>query len=276
MTTGRRVAASHQLTFAELQIVQDQAVWQATNTKVYSDLVAGDVVQLWQDAAEPLVGWCATRHPVTDAWELVLDRTWTPFVRRATRPVWPNCFWRWVCHDSAWVLAPNVAEVLAWMTEYAEGLPVDRFHRLAYAADYAWPIGMPKAWQREVWGQYTMLAIQHVPLAALLKHQRHTSKSGTRIFSCPPRIQAVITHDIWALPGDQRLAAILALRWPRSEKFGPECPMPNGLQAFNPSLSVHLYGGYYRWAMAHAETPRQLLELCDAWGSNPVPACDDV
>lgn len=259
-----------QVTIFDVMGQQAHEAFAATKTKTYAELVAGDYVELRRHDGKEIGGWCATRHPITGTWECLAAREWEPGFRRHTFPLWPNENWRFVRATPDWSLEPTPDVVVAWMQSVAPTLSVDRFTRLNHTALDAWPIGAPDAWRHAISEAYTALAIQHLSLRDHLRDARKTSNAGKRIWSCPPRVQKQITQDIWPLPGEQRLPALQALRWTRGEHFGMHTRYPEGLRAFN-LTAVDIYEDYYRWAFAHVVSPRQLLELCDAWGSNLAP-----
>lgn len=250
----------------------EQKDWQAANIKTYDQLVAGDYVETRRPDGAIIAGWCATRHPVTGAWEIQLECEWRPGHLLAGYPLYArNQPWRFVRHDDTWTLGPEPSIVTAWMRETAPEMSVDRFHELYHCAYHAWPAGFPEAWLATIGSTFTELAIRYLPVAEKIRMDRQYSGAGRQIWSCPLRVQQQIDDEIWPLPGDQRMSALLALRWTRAEYFGtPHCPEPEGLRAFN-RQTASIYEDYYRWAIAHATSPRQLLELCDAWGSNPAP-----
>lgn len=266
-----------QLTLFEALAAQDERDWQASNAKTYDQLVAGDYVETQRSDGSTIAGWCATRHPVTDAWEMQLDREWEPGRLQSSYPVYArNQPWHFVSHDATWTLEPDPSVVVAWMHETAPTIPVDAFHELYHAGYHAWPPGFPEIWLKAIASTFTDLAIRYLPIAEKIRQDRQSSGAGTQIWSCPRHVQRQIGEEIWPLAGNKRLAALQALRWTRAEDFGtPHCPEPEGLRAFN-RQTASIYENYYRWAIAHAVNPRQLLELCDAWGSNPAPKEEGV
>ena len=269
---------ARQLTLFDLEARQEKTAYSAANPKTFAELVAGDYLE-WREADGSLqTGWCAARHPVDGSWQIQRDQPWVPAVwtgvyQEHYRFLWSGSdWWRYMRHDAEWSLTPDVETVVAWMRETASTLKPEAFYQLSHGAQTAWPVGAMPAWRQRVHQIFTELAIQYVPVARHLRENRKQSNAGSRIWSCPPRIQQIITDTVWPLPGEARLGVLQTLRWTRAEDFhDPQCVAPDALRGFNRS-TASIYEDYYRWAIIHAETPRQLLELCDAWGSNPVPA----
>jgi len=269
-----------QLTFAEILHAQAEAAWRAGGHTDLNRLRPGDRIEIRRGDRE-LAGWAAMRHPVDGIWQVQLDRTpatarlpvdpyhvgpWRPYMVLLATDVW-----RCVGHDSTWRLGPEPAAVCAWMREQADTLPYDRWHEIFHAAMAAWPIGVDPAWRRAVEDTFTALAIERIPIAEWLRNDRKARRTGATIWEVPRAIQRRITREIWPLPGPARWPAILALRWTRAEHFNdPDVLEPEGRRAFNRHACT-IYAGYLRWAVEHADSPRQLVELLDSWGSNPAP-----
>lgn len=271
-------SSADQVTLWELLDDADQTAWAAGNPKRFADLRPGDVVARRLANGLVSVGWCVA--PDGDGgWEVLAeDRPWPPASNRSYPgysryfPLWPGAVWRWLRHDADWAVhVPFPDAVAAWLTAQAPTWPRDRLAALYHLAQGAWPHGVDPAWRQAVDAAFTATAITCWPLADWLRHNRRGRGAGTRIWSCPPRVVAAITETVWPLPGPERLEALRALRWTRAEHFGDaDVSWPDRAMAFNRTPGT-IYDGYLRWAVAHAATPRQLLEVCDAWGSNPIP-----
>lgn len=265
--------SANQLSLFDVLAEQDQVAWASANTKTYDALMPGDYVEERDERGTVLAGWCVARHPVDGAWEVeTADTGWQlgSGGRFFALGGWKH-EWRFVRHDAAWTRTPTLDALIAWMRETGATLPQDRFHEVYHAAMDAWPRGAWTDAQRATVAEtFTDMAIAQFPVAEYLRTTRRNSGAGKHIWSCPLRIQQAVTDRIWPLPGPERLTGLLALRWTRAEQFDGSCPAPEGILAFNRN-AVSIYEGYLRWAIAHAEGPRQLLELCDEWGSNPAP-----
>ncbi len=262
-----------QLTLFDVIEAQDTATWVASNTKAYAELVQGDYVEIrWEDGSV-VSGWCAARHPVDGVWQVQQDtQGWAPG-QKGPRYIYLGRWietWRFVRRDDTWQLAPTPDELSAWMRKQAQDLPLSRFHELYHAATDAWPMGVDAAWREAMSETFTELAIQRFPLDQYLREHRKARGSGKRIWACPERVCREITETIWPMPPEARLDAVMALRWTRAEDFEDEYVKAHGaLRGFNRS-TASIYEGYLRWAIAHAKDARQLLEVLDDWGSNPV------
>jgi len=285
-----------QLTFGDILRAQSETAWrQGGLPRTYDTLRPGDYVEICRRDGTVIAGWVAMRHPVDGVWQvqvqaetadqhpapefLATAREFLATARVLYRPLpWlpyvlllRNSVWRCVRHDVGWQLGPDPDTVCAWMREQAPGLPHDRWYQLYHGAMAAWPVGVDPAWRQAVHAAFTSLAQEQIPVAEWLRVQRKERGSGSAIWSFPPAIQRRIEREIWPLPGPDRWSAILALRWTRAEHFGDaRVPKPDGLLAFN-STDPTIYRDYLRWAIEVAVDLRQLLELLDAWGSNPAP-----
>ena len=271
------MSAAHQLTLFDVLEEQDRADWLASNAKTAAELVPGDYVEIRRDDGMTERGWCTRPHPVDGVWQVVREGSdWTagPHLRYArTRFIHLHSrrqAWRFVRHDADWTLTPTPDQLRDWMREKGADWPIPHLHDLYHAATSMWPIGIDDSWREVIPTTFTEIARARIPVVDWLRDQRKASGAGNTIWSCPPRIQRLITDTVWPLPGAERLDALLQLRWTRAEHFNDaHCGLPEGLLAFN-RRAASIYEGYLRHAMAHAESPRQLLELCDAWGHNPV------
>ena len=268
-----RAGTYEQLDFLMMAAEKETADWAASSIKTVEALVAGDYIEVRDDHSGDWAGWLALRHPVDGAWQVQVaggaDRDSLGFwYRHLPRH---SAHWRCVRHDPEWTLGPSPDEVVAWMRDAASRLPHARWHELYHTAMAAWPVGVEEAWRTAVQDTFTALAIKQVPVREHLRERRKASGAGTRIWACPEPICRAIENEIWPLPGAERWPAIFALRWTRAQHFGGlTVPAPDNLLAFN-AHSVSIYGGYLRWAVEHAASPRQLLELLNNWGSNPAP-----
>ena len=283
MSTLATAPATAQLTFATLLYEQAEGAWQRAGLpRTYRTLKPGDVVEIQWREGSVVTGWAAMRHPVDGVWQVQVqaDSNDAPGTPQASSlyglAPWPpyvlllrNSVWRCIRHDATWQLGPDPAVVGAWMREQTAGLPHDRWYQVYHEALAAWPTGVDPAWRQAAADTFTALAQEQIPVAAWLKAQRKASGAGSTLWSYPRSIQRRIEREIWPLAGPDRWSAILALRWTRGEQFG-DCVGPEGQRAFN-RHGCTIYAGYLRWAVEHAASPRQLLELLDVWGSNPAP-----
>jgi hypothetical protein len=257
-----------QWTFDDLVTADTQRAWSAQSLRRWADLRPGDVVEVDGLGGAPWSGICAAPH-TGDCWYVqVATGPWKPGQERY-RMLARHTPWRATGHEDGWTITPSVEEVTTWMAAAAPTWPADQFWALYHMAADAWPWAVNPAGRAAVNAAFTAAAIAYLPVAHYLNQSRKISGAGRRIWACPPRIQRLVAETIWPLPGAERLVAAQALRWTRAEHFGsPTVPEPMGELAFN-HTPCSIYDGYLRWAIAHAATPRQLLELLDEWGSNP-------
>lgn len=260
------------MTLWDLAEEQERAEFAASNTKTYGELIPGDVVEVRRPGGVER-GWVIGRHG-SGSLEVCLDlgHPWSvDDPDRQYFPLWSNSEdWRFVEHDTTWALHPTPEELREWMVRTASTLAADRFHDLYHAASDMWPTSVPEEWRAVMRTTFTELAIRYVPLKQYLRNHRIASNRGRKIWACPQTVCDYITESIWPLSGDERLDATMALRWTRAEHFGDaNCKWPDDWMAFN-RRSFTIYDGYLRWAVAHADSPRQLLEILDDWGSNGI------
>lgn len=274
-TRGRPAngAYSQQISMDDWIAMQQQDSWAAQSPRrMQSELRPGDIVEVRREGRPTWSGWCATQHPADHSWEIeVPGAPWESAAYSARYRTLPSNAkeWRYVRHDPEWRLIPDPEALKAWVLELGAHWPLEGFPDLFHRARSAWPIGVPDNWYAVIKETFTELAIQRMPVPWYLKASRKLSNAGKRIWCCPMPIQKLIAEDIWSLPGVDRMSALFALRWTRADEFGCDVSSPEAIIAMN-RHTASIYEGYLTWAIENATTSRQLLELCDDWGSNPV------
>lgn len=261
-----------QVTLEALQEATARAAWQGSSTRTLADLQPGDLVEVRQ-GDRVVRGWVsAYRHPATGEpeWQADGGRDWRTYGphdylssgRWSVLGSWMT--WRWIDHDPDWVHTPTPTDIAAWLPTLADQLRDDDLHVAYHIARNLLPYGYPRSIPDPISVAFTALAIGRLPVADFLRQSRKASNSGSRIWCCPPAVQARIAAEVWPLNGEDRFAALRSLEW--------EEPWAHGiLRRRFAAHAVSIYDGYWRWAMGQAASLRQLMEICDEWQTESEP-----
>lgn len=255
---------NRQPTLLELMSKAEQDALVAANTKAFSDLVAGDYLEVWWSNGVHFAGWCVEQtttpwlNSTVPAWEIEPEwieqrDTREPVPKWSERPIdryisslleiaEPEKAWRYIRHDEDWSFHPTREELAAWTDE-----------QLAKCEPY------------------DSLGISHFIFRTLPKSRRH---EGHAIYQAALRKRWPDIHEWLA---DKRWT-----RFPLDKKDIAKIKALVDLQpderlialqnlALSPEESWRLFlpnnaDDYELWHMLHTEDPNVLVALAERTG----------